>query len=464
MPSTNFDLTIVMKKILLTFGVLVAGILNISAQSAGDINGQLSLSDAIAAGLDNNFSIRIEKQNVDIATRNNSWGQAGLYPTITFNLSQGFNRTEINNPTSFVQGAIQSRNLQPSLSLNWGLFNGFNVQITKERLELLQQQSVGNATIVIETSIQGIIEAYYTVRLQEEQLRIFERSLQLSKDKYNYSKLKGELGSAVTFDILQDKSAYLTDSSNYITQLYNVQNAKRSLNLLLGVDVETDYQLSDSLVAEVKPYSLDELYARMVANNSNLKNQYINQEIFRRDIGIARAAMYPSVTMTLGASDNNQVQNLTQATFQNGMTGESGIKSGNTNYNANFTLSFTIFNGGRIRRQIENARVSEQIAAIRVDELKQSLKNNLIGQLGFYRLRARLYQIAIENRQTAEFNLGLGEDRYRNGTISSFDFRDLQLNYLRAALSELQSKYNLVQTEVELMRLTGGILEEYEAE
>ncbi|WP_339812945.1 TolC family protein [uncultured Imperialibacter sp.] len=452
-----------MKKILLTFGMALA-ILNSYAQTEEPNITELSLSEAIATGLDNNFSIKIEKQNIDIATRNNSWGQAGLYPSLTFNLSQGFSRTEINNPTSFVQGAIQSRNLQPSLSLNWTLFNGFNVQITKERLEFLQQQSVGNATIVIENSIQGIVEAYYTVRLQEEQLTIFERSLQLSKDKYNYSKLKGELGSAVTFDILQDKSAYLTDSSNYITQLYNVQNAIRNLNLLLGIDVETSYDLTDSLTVQIQPFTLDELYARMVANNSNLKNQYINQEIFKRDIGIARSAMYPSVTMTLGGSDNNQVQNLTKASFSNGMAGESGIKSGNTNYNANFTLSFTIFNGGRIRRQIENAKVNEQIAAIRVDELKQSLKNNLINTLEFYRLRARLYQIAIENRQTAEFNLTLGEDRYRNGTISSFDFRDLQLNYLRSALSELQTKYNLVESEVELMRLTGGILEEYETE
>ncbi|MEQ9378491.1 MAG: TolC family protein [Imperialibacter sp.] len=453
-----------MKKILLTFGMALV-ILNSYAQTEEPKITELSLSEAIATGLDNNFSIKIEKQNIDIATRNNSWGQAGLYPSLTFNLSQGLGRSEIGeNPSAFAYGAFQSRNLQPSLALSWGLFNGFNVRITKERLELLQQQSVGNATVVVETSIQGMVEAYYTVRLQEEQLRIFERSLLLSKDKYNYSKLKGELGSAVTFDILQDKSAYLTDSSNYVTQLFNVQSAKRNLNLLLGIDVETTYELTDSLTVEVQQFTLDELYARMVANNSNLKNQYINQEIFKRDIGIATAAMYPSVSLSLGANKNFQVQNTTQATFRSGEPGRAGIESVNTNYNANFTLSFTIFNGGRIRRQIENARVNEQIAAIRVDELKQSLKNSLINTLEFYRLRARLYQIAIENRQTAEFNLTLGEDRYRNGTISSFDFRDLQLNYLRSALSELQTKYNLVESEVELMRLTGGILEEYETE
>lgn len=433
-----------------------------SADTASNLPA-LSLSEAIATGLDKNFSIRIEKQNIEIATRNNSWGQAGLYPTVTFNLAQGFNRTEIDNPTSFVQGAIQSRNLQPQLQLNWRLFNGFNVQITKERLEYLQMQSVGNAAIVIENNIQAIIEAYYTVLLQEEQLDVFERTLRLSKDKFNYSKLRGELGSAVTFDILQDKSAYLTDSSNYITQMYNLQNARRNLNLLLGVDVETSYEYSDSLAVELREFSFDELYEQMVASNSNLKNQYINQEIFRRDVGIAKSAMYPTISLGLGASDNRQVQDLTQAKFSDPeIMGRSGIKSGTTNYNANFTLSFTLFDGGRIRRQIENAKVNEQIAAIRVDELKQNLKINLVGQLENYRLRARLFQIARENTQTSEFNLQLGEERYKNGTISSFDYRDLQLNYLRSALSELQTKYNLIETEVELMRLTGGVVEEYD--
>ncbi|WOK09529.1 TolC family protein [Imperialibacter roseus] len=453
-----------MKKILLMFGMALA-ILNSYAQTEKPKITELSLSEAIATGLENNFSIKIQKKNVDIATRNNTWGQAGLYPSIAFNLSQGFSRTEIDNPTSFVQGAIQSRNLQPSLSLNWGLFNGFNVQITKDQLELLQQQSVGNATIVIENSIQAIIEAYYTILLQEEGLRIFGRALQLSKDKYNYSKLKSELGSAVTFDVLQDKNAYLTDSSSYVTQIYAVQTAKKNLNLLLGIDVQAGYELTDSLTVEIKDFSLDELYAKMISNNSNLRNQYIDQEIFRKDVGIAKSAMFPSISMTLGASDNSQVQNLSAARFSNpDVVGASGIKSGNTNYNANFTLSFTIFNGGRIRRQIENARVNEQISALMVDELKLTLQRNLIGELDYYRVRKSLYQIAIESRETAEFNLGLGEDRYRNGTLSSFDFRDIQLTYLRSALSELQSKYNLVQTEVALLRLTGGILEEYETE
>jgi hypothetical protein len=38
---------------------------------------QLSLSDAIQLGLSNNFGIRIEKVNQQIASNNNTWGEAG---------------------------------------------------------------------------------------------------------------------------------------------------------------------------------------------------------------------------------------------------------------------------------------------------------------------------------------------------------------------------------------------------
>ena len=40
--------------------------------------------------------------------------------------------------------------------------------IQKEQLELLEQQSEGNAALVIENSIQSVVLAYHNVRLQEE--------------------------------------------------------------------------------------------------------------------------------------------------------------------------------------------------------------------------------------------------------------------------------------------------------
>lgn len=414
-------------------------------------------------GLDKNFSIQIENQRVEVARNNNTLGNAGMWPSVNVGATQSFSRTDIDNPASFLSsGNIKGSSLNPTVSVDWTVFNGFNVRISKDKLEYLEQQSIGNAQVVIESSIQSIILAYYTALLEEERLNVFKRTLKLSSDRYEYGKLRGQIGTAVTFDILQDKSAYLTDSSNYIQQVQNYNNAVRNLNLLMGVDVDEVFMLSDSLTVEPQKLDRDELMSRMTSNNSNLKNQYLNQEIFKRDVLLARSSMYPLVSMNLNGSSNRQIQDLSSAVFAGGQTGDSGIKSSTLNYTAGVTLSFTLFNGGKIRSQLENARVNEQIALIQVSELKASLKNNLITNFDQYNLRSNLLSIAKENVETATLNLQMATDRYRNGTISSFDYRDIQINYLTSSLNYLQAIYNVIETETELMRLTGGLSAAYD--
>ncbi len=424
---------------------------------------ELTLSDAVLQGLENNFSIQIESQRVEIARNNNNAGEAGMFPSITLGMSETLSLTEIDNPASFLtSGNIKGRAFNPSAAVNWTLFNGFNIRMTRDRLDYLEQQSLGNAQVVVENSIQAIILAYYTALLEEQRLEVFQRTLGLSRDRYDYGRMRGELGTAVTFDILQDKNAYLTDSSNYISQVLNYRNSLRNLNLLMGIDVEEYYELSDSLEVQAKDFVLDELYAQMTSSNSNLKNQFITQEILRKDVQIAKSGLYPSINLNLSGSQNSQIQDLSSAEFANGTNGESGINSSTLNYSAGLTLSYTLFNGGRIRRQLENSRINEQIGQLQISELKQSLKNNLISTFDQYNLRNNLLEISRENVETSELNLQLATDRYRNGTITSFEFRDIQITYLTTSLQYVQAIYNLIESETELMRLTGGITESYD--
>ncbi len=448
-------------KMVKRFFIVLVAVLQLSTLKT--LGQELTLSDAVLQGLENNFSIQIESQRVEIARNNNNAGEAGMFPSITLGMSETLSLTEIDNPASFLtSGNIKGRAFNPSAAVNWTLFNGFNIRMTRDRLDYLEQQSLGNAQVVVENSIQAIILAYYTALLEEQRLEVFQRTLGLSRDRYDYGRMRGELGTAVTFDILQDKNAYLTDSSNYISQVLNYRNSLRNLNLLMGIDVEEYYELSDSLEVQAKDFVLDELYAQMTSSNSNLKNQFITQEILRKDVQIAKSGLYPSINLNLSGSQNSQIQDLSSAEFANGTNGESGINSSTLNYSAGLTLSYTLFNGGRIRRQLENSRINEQIGQLQISELKQSLKNNLISTFDQYNLRNNLLEISRENVETSELNLQLATDRYRNGTITSFEFRDIQITYLTTSLQYVQAIYNLIESETELMRLTGGITESYD--
>ena len=423
---------------------------------------KLSLSDAIQTGLSNNFGIRIEQVNQEIARNNNNWGEAGRYPSIDISVGQSNGITDIDNPASFLQGQVRSNDLNPVIAGRWQIFDGFSVSISKERLELLEEQSDGNAEIVIENAVQAIVVAYYTVLLEQERTEVLEEVLTLSRDRYNYVLIRKDLGAAVTFDILQDKNSYLTDSSNFVLQQLIYQNSMRSLNLLLAEDLTKRFLLTGTLDSQTQLYSYQDLYAKMTEDNSNLRNQFINQELLRNTYAQSKAGRSPSLDLNFGYSYSKNWQDLSKANFGSESGPPDVIKSRTTNYFANFTLAFTLFDGGRIKRQIKNARIQETMGTLETEELKLLLNNDLLSAFDRYNVRIKLLDISAESLENASLNLELSEERYKNGTINSFNYRDIQVNYLQAALRNLQSKFDLVQTDTELLRLTGGILDTYQ--
>ena len=80
--------------------------------------------------------------------------------------------------------------------------------------------------------------------------------------------------------------------------------------------------------------------------------------------------------------------------------------------------------------------------------------------LDFYDVRKQLLDVAQIGVKSATLNLQIATEKFRAGTINSFNFRDVQLIFLNASLAELEVTYNLIASETELMRLTGGIISE----
>ena len=433
----------------------------------------LSLSDAIQLGLADNFGIRIEQQNVEIAENNTTWGAAGRWPTISLNVSQSNNLRDVQNAANPFQptGPTISNGFGPGVSVSWVLFDGFRVLANYERLQRLQELSKGNAQVVIENAVQGIITQYYLAQLERERLSVLEKVFLLSKDRYEYVKLKGELGSAVTFDVLQEQTNYFSDSSNFVTQEITYINARRNLNVLMGQEVGQRYGLTDSLEVTLNDYTVEDLYERMVASNSNLRNQYLNLEIIQSDTRLAKTELYPQLSLNINGTYDLSRQDLSQARFPTnpGDTGGGGVSNRalvtnqtTSNYAAGFTLSYLLFDGGRVRRAIENSYTQQRIGQLQIDELKLTLRNDLAATYDLYNVRKKLLSISEQAVASAELNLSLAEERFRNATINSFDYRIIQIDYLNAALNNLQAKYNLIESETELLRLTGGITSEYE--
>ncbi len=413
---------------------------------------ELSLSDAIRTGLENNFQIRIFENSVEIAKNNNTWGTAGMFPTIALGINQA-NRFD-NLPSQLDPGErskAYSNNVSPYVNLKWNLFSGFGVRINKAKLAEIQAFSEGNAIIVVENTIQGIILAYYNTLLQLETLITLNELKKLSRDRYDYVDYRRELGAAVTYDVLQAKNAYLEDSTTYLLQQLNVENAFLYLRLLLGEESDVQYDLTDQFNVVEQDFHYDSLLVQMKSENSNLRNQYINQEILKKEVQSARSARYPYLNLNAGFDHYNNRLDLVDGPTS---------YSYNLDYYVNFSLGFNLSNGGNIKRVIQNAKIEEEIGYLEIAEMEINLSNQLKNNYDLYNIRRQLYEVSMVNVESAKLNLEISTDKFRSGAINSFNFRDVQVIYLRASVSRLQAIFNLIDTHAELLRLTGGIIRE----
>ncbi len=433
---------------------------------------QLSISDAIAIGMEKNYDIRIVSKENLIAQNNNAWGEAGILPTITLSATSNNNRRNQESDNQFFGGQLfpgfelndqRAYSVSPSGQASWTLFQGNRAIINKRILASIQAESEQNAEVVISNTIQAIVLGYYLAVLEKERLEEFQKQLDLSSQKYDYIKAKYDLGSIVTGDVLLEENNYLTDSVNYINQVLVYRNSIRALNTLLAIEnINTDYVLTDSLVYDETVYDYADLEMAMMDENIDLKRIYISQTILEDQVKLQRSSLYPTLSMNAGYTWNRNISDLTNADYSGPNDSYQNppepLISKTGTYFANFTLAINLYDGGRVNRAIKNAIIQQDISNIQIDQMKTDLTQVLSQTYDEYNTRRNIYFIEHRKKMGAETNLRISEEKFKNGTINSFDYRIIQNNYLTAAIQELNALYLLVDSKVSLMRLTGGIL------
>jgi outer membrane protein len=149
--------------LILSMNRFFAVILFVSVCSISNAQDTLSLARAIQIGLQNNFEVQIGKLNVDIAKNNNNWGQAGMLPAINLTGNQPNNIVQRKPANPFaVPGKSISDNLTGQLDVQFTLFDGFFVRLSKQRLDKLEALSNGNHPRILQrTTAKGAIAGTY---------------------------------------------------------------------------------------------------------------------------------------------------------------------------------------------------------------------------------------------------------------------------------------------------------------
>jgi outer membrane protein len=417
----------------------------------------LSLEEAINLALERNYQIQISKKQIDIADRNNTWSEAGLFPTVTLNAN--FNNViqdNRNNPFTFTPGLILQQSFQPSINLNWNVFSGFFVKMNKQRLDFLEQQSRGNAMLIVENTVLEVIKVYYTAVLHKNKLNLLRQLLGFSRERIEMIEIKQEYGSSNSLELMQFKNQLLSDSMNVLLQEISYDNALRNLSLLMNFELDTLFNPTDPLDFVLPLIDFEQLRKGLYENNRNLQNQYLNMSLAETNTQLQQSFLYPVVAVQAGYQySRNSFRELENNLFNASVSVP--------NYFAGATLRYNLYNNWKSKRAIEVAKINEEITQMNIEDLKRTVRNNTETLIHMYVMRSRLIEVSGENIIYAQKLYDMSIERFNFGSVSSFDLLNVRNQYVQTQLNHLDNQYARIEAFYELFRIAGMLSLKVEA-
>jgi outer membrane protein len=434
-----------MKKRLSIAGIMI-GLLLSSGMKAQEM---LSPEDVIRQGMENNFSIRLVRQDADIAGNNLKMGIANFLPTIDLNAAQNFSVN--NSRQEFLSGQIndvtgaKSDAFNTGAQLNWTLFDGMRMFVNYERLKELEQMSELLALLTVESTINDLLVNYYNLIHLKQQLQVVEKTIIVDLERMDLAKDMLQIGAGSRLELLQAEVDLNADSALLMQIEDQFDRVKVNLNQLLARDAATQFDVPDTFVVNnlLIKTALEE---KMLRQNTSLQLSLQDETLAQLTLREIRGRHSPSLGFNLGYNFTDQ-------------SSESGFMQANRSSGFTYGLSanLRLLDGLNTRREKQNASIMLESSRIRTESIISELKADLQINYNSYLNKLRLINMEKQNLEAASENLSIATERFRLGDLSGIEFREAQRNFMAAEARLLAVMLEAKILEVNLLQLAGDL-------
>lgn len=412
----------------------------------------LSLPKAIEIGLENNYEIRIVRNDVEKLSNNYAYGKYQFLPGISAEASQNFDVENIEQQRDPANPPIVNRNARSnqftaSVNLQWTVFDGMRMFISYKMLQELEEMGNLNLRATITSKIADISRGYYLIVLQKEKIAVLENTVDLSEKRYEIAKAAYEVGRSSKLEYLSAQVDLNADRAALIAQEEAYQNAKIELNRIMGVKVDYDFEVSDAITFS-QDLDLAMLEESMLEHNPDLLALKQNQHVSELQISSIRVERYPRLSINAGYRYRNSETQLGFATTD--------VRDG---YYYGLRGTLPILNGMDIGRRTQNAKIDLETTEVLYHQLQADLMAYLNNRYLAYKNGLKLFQLESENLAIAKENESIAYERYRLGNTNFLELREAQKNAVEAESRLLDAAYNIKVAEIDLNRLSGLSLE-----
>ena len=419
----------------------------------------LTKQEALEITLKNNFGIKIAKNNLKIAKNNSSILNSRFLPSANINSGADYRRNNqkivftdpsTGNDVERTGDGIITKTYNSTLGLNYTLFDGlgrkYNYKQLKETYNLTELQ----VRETIENTYLQLFTIYFQIARLSENTDNLKEALTISKKRLERAKYQYEFGQATKLEFLNAQVDVNNDSISYISAEQQLSNAKRGLNVILGVDKETSY-LVETNVNYNKLLNYEDLEVKTLQNNSLLKQNEKNIAISEFNIKVSKSNYFPTLNFNASYGLNRTENENLVNPFGARLITSNGL-------NAGLNLTWNIFDGGTRKTQVKNAVIALDNQKIALEQQKVNIKNNLKNTWENYKNQLFILKAQEQNVLTTKNNFDRTEERFKLGQITSVEFRQAQINLLNAKTALNNAKFDAKLIELQLFQLSGDIL------
>lgn len=441
--KTNSEKMKIKSYIYATLTICLCSISSVFAQE------KLTLQEAISIALQNNYDIKLVKNEVEIAKNNSNWGNAGMLPIVTGDFSTGGSRqntvqTQASGTERRINGARNS-NMGYGFGINWTVFDGFSMFANYERLKALEQQGQKNVNTQILTTITEVLSAYYNMAKQQQLVVAADSTIDVSALRLRIADSKLKIGRGSKLDVVAAQVDYNTDTSTYLQQKNLLNNYMVTLNRLLARDITIKFSV-DNIFDIDGSLNYTTLASQLEQLNPTLQSAILNQRVAELNLKQVQGSRYPQISLNSGY-DFNKSESPTGFNTQFRARG----------FSYGLTASMNIFNGFLQRQNERNAKVNINTAKTQVEQTKQNLVAQLTEAYQDYTTFLELVKLEQGNVNLANQNLDITLEKYRLGNITPLELREAQRNAINANNRYLEIKYQAKLSEIYLKQISGTL-------
>ncbi len=433
------------------FSIIIFFLLPVFAWSQNKL---LTLDEAIATALQNNYDIQLSKNDSAVAALNYSFRNAAFLPRINGNLGTNFNNN--NQKQKFVDGTerklndIRSNNYTAAVQLNWVLFDGLKMFATRDKAqEFVKLGELGIKNQMVNT-IASVISGYYAIVRQKQQLKAIEEQMSLSRERVKLAQYKLDIGVGTKPDVLQSKVDFNAQKAIQLNLETNTDQLKEQLNQLMNVAANSKYEVSDSIPINMQVALAD------VQNNIENNNPLLL--IAQKNIAIAgftlkerKAERFPIVSLNSAYSYNRNNNKATVNPFQ-------PLFSRNYGRNIGFTVSIPILNNFTTKRLIKQAELDIQYQQLVYSNQKSIVSLSIINAYQDYELQKRALALEEENILLARENVDIVFQVYKLNSTTLIQLKEAEKSLGDAYNRLIAARYSTKLAETELLRIKGDLV------